>query len=138
MCSVSGMYVPRIVTPLQGLFIVCIVWPRPPLALQPGLLYYALTGLECHLHYLFQAFAVAPARASVFRPFRAVYSFMPALHIYFYTPQKALKPPSTGTFTPVTKAAASEHNHTSVPTSSSGRPKRANGVWLMAAWPRAV
>jgi hypothetical protein len=56
-----------------------------------------------------------------------------SLHFIFldyttYTPLNAEKPPSTGTTIPVTNADAGLTSHNSVPTKSSGAPKRAIGV----------
>src|SRR3989442_630481 len=58
--------------------------------------------------------------------------------LYVYTPLKDEKPPSTGTTMPVTKAEAGLTSQSSVPTKSSGAPKRPAGVWLMIACPRGV
>src|SRR5690606_10011475 len=55
-----------------------------------------------------------------------------------HTPPKAEYPPSTGITVPVTKRLASEANHRSVPTRSSGSPKRPIGVWAMIWRPRSV
>jgi hypothetical protein len=48
-CSRPDTFLPRIVTPFQGFDAVYIRLPGPSLSLQPGLLYYALSGLGCYL-----------------------------------------------------------------------------------------
>ncbi len=45
-----------------------------------------------------------------------------------HTPLKALKPPSTGTTTPLTKFAPGPQSQSKVLSSSSGLPKRPAGV----------
>src|SRR5947209_3951994 len=47
---------------------------------------------------------------------------------FHHTPPNAEKPPSTGTTIPVTNAEAGERSHRTVPSKSSGSPKRFIGV----------
>src|SRR4030095_12247718 len=55
-----------------------------------------------------------------------------------HTPLNPLKPPSTGTTTPVTKEAASLQSQCTGPINSSARPNRPIGVRAMTVLPRGV
>src|SRR5437660_10124723 len=60
---------------------------------------------------------------------------------FFSAPQCAVKPPSIGRPTPITKLAAGLHNHSTAAATSSARPRRPTACCsllsaIASAWPR--